>query len=357
MKFRSNYLSLRIFNLSLIFIMLMGFSQCISPEDDPLREGDSVQELMEELKKLPTVEDADPMFEEPDYGVLFGPNLSLDKLEKIGRSTAEGKLNAGSLEILEELMSGIDPGIKALLGNVNPEFLLELMDPENELDPELLESLEKMLLMADFDVPQVKAIGGLIDLEILKERIERIKSGAGSESFRTADRNSNCAAEVFAQFGSGARDCSFREQEEMEKIYVNYSLRMDDAELRFIQRNLLIKTLYKNRLVIKAALMADLAKAVNSLDDPIQQEKVKMQITYLGLMYATYIRMHLTAIYEGGLSLNHLYFQKEVELITDQKENMEEEIRVNFRKCLDQVNKVIIELTEERCPGEEPYTY
>lgn len=312
---------------------------------------------MEELKNLPKVEDVDPLIEEPDYGILFGANLSLEKLEEIGKSAAEGKLSPGSLEILEELMSGIDPGIKALLGKVNPEFLLELMDPENGLEPETQELLQKMLLMADLHQPQISAIEGLIDLEILMERMERVKTGAGGEFLRTTGLNSDCAAEVYAQFGSGARDCSFREQEEFEKIDVNYNLRMDDAEQRYLQRNILIKSLYKNRLMIKAALLANVGNAIQTLDDPAEQAKVKMQVKYLGLLYATYIRMHLKTIYEGGLSINHLFFQREVELITDQRQKMEEEIRVNLRKCLDQVNNAIIEETNDRCPGEEPITY
>src|SRR5690606_22223586 len=121
--------------------------------------------------------------------------------------------------------------------------------------------------------------------------------------------------------------------------------------------NVLIESLYKNRLMIKASLLANLGNAIHSIEDPAQQERVKMQVKYLELLYATYIRMHLKTIDEGGLSLNHLYFQREVELITDQRQNMVEEIRLNFRDCLEQVNRGIIEETEANCPGEDPYTY
>ena len=357
MYFRCVNFSPRFFNLSIFFLLLMGFSQCISREDEPKAVESTVQDLVEELKNLPKVEDVDPLIDEPDYSILLGTNLSLEKLEEISKTTAEGELSVSALELLEKLMAGIDPGVRSLLGEVTPEYLLELMDPKNGLDPETQELLEKMLIMADLHLPQIKTIEGLIDIEILKERIDGVKTGSGGESLRTAASNSECAVDVYYRFGSGARGCAFREQEELGTIEFNYNQRMDAAEQRYLQRNVLIESLYTNRLMIKASLLANLGKAIQSIDDPAEQERVKMQVKYLGLLYATYIRMHLKSIYEGGLSINHLYFQREVELITDQRQKMEEEIRENFRDCLEQVNRGIIEETEANCPGEEPYLY
>lgn len=360
MNFQFEKLTFRFFNLSAAFLLLLFFSQCVSKEDDILPTEDLTSELLEDINKLPAMEDPDPVIEDPDYGVLFAPNLSLEILEKIGTISAGEELAPSTLEILKAIgahAKNIDPELVALIGNINAEFLLGLMDPEKPLDPRMEEFLQKMLKIENLNLslPEVLEIKGLIDLEILKK--PKYKVGTGTEQMRTVDLTNYCASEVYEQYGSGARACSSREQEDTERIEVNYIKRMNEAEQRFNQRNDLIMTLYSQKSLVKTTIMAQIMRTVDNVGNPEKVEEIKEQLKYVGLIYAYYVRIHLSTIYQGGLAINHLYFQNEVMQINDLRDQKMEETRINFRTCLDQVNILIVEETENRCPGEEPYTY
>src|SRR5690606_19385481 len=144
------------FNFIVYLFLLLLSVQCAQKEEEIVPTDQPGTALFEGMEKLPSVVDPDPVIEEPDYEEIFAPNLSVDVLQGMARVSEGNEIPLPILEILkaiEDNTKDIDPSIQALLANVNTEFLLGVMNPENPLDPQLEEFLTKMLEIEQINLP------------------------------------------------------------------------------------------------------------------------------------------------------------------------------------------------------------
>ncbi len=85
----------------------MVFSHYVTKEEESL-----APDLLNDISNLSRVQDPDPVIEEPEYGGLFAPVLTLELLEEIATTSAGDELGPSSKEILEAIMANtkvIDP--------------------------------------------------------------------------------------------------------------------------------------------------------------------------------------------------------------------------------------------------------
>jgi hypothetical protein len=234
------------------------------------------------------------------------------------------------------------------------------MDPENPLDPKLEEFLKKMLEIEKINLPLpvIREMEGSVALENISERKTNSRLGIVVEQLSAADLTNPCAYEVYREFSSGARGCGFIWDENRGMIESNYSRRLYEAEERFLLRNALIRDLYSQKFTLMATVMGEIGRTIKKVGNPEKVAEIKIQMGYFGLIYAYYIREHLSALHQKGLALNLLYYQNEVKLISDLRDQKLAEADVEFQECVDHINERIIEEVLRRCAGEDPvYTY
>lgn len=345
-------------NLIVIGFLLLLSVQCAQKEEEIAPTDQASTALLEELESLPSVVDPDPVIEEPDYDEIFSPNLSIEVLKGMAMVAEGNEIPLPILEILksiEDNTKAIDPSIQALLADVDIEFLMGVMNPDSPLDPQLEEFLKQMLEIEKINLPL--PILPELNSKAVEESGERksdLKMGIGSEQSRTTEPSGPCVEEVYTEYGSGFRICNLGYEDDVFEIDANYIRRLEEAEVRLAQRNILIKELFTQNLPQLAIISQEIKKLVNNLRNHEIVKENREQLSYFSLIYSYFIRMNFATLYNYAFVVNQLYYDHEVKLITDLREEKLEEAETNRQACLARVEEIIQKEIKRRCPYQEP---
>src|SRR5690554_3268376 len=183
-----------IFSVSLIS---MCFIQCVHQE----KETDPLTQPVVEMPEFPAIEDPDPPIEEPLHGELFTANLSVDAWKEMETFATDGRLTPLILEIFQSLETNQvhEPDLKELLQTVNVALILDVMNPEEPLNPQLERFPKKMLELEGMNLP----------LPELPEILPILADQSNNESERPADQeevlegDAACIDEVRERYESG----------------------------------------------------------------------------------------------------------------------------------------------------------
>lgn len=335
--------------LGLIILLLM-FMQCDSKEDADITGQKSAEELLADIENMPMVEDHEPVWNEPDYGQMFDPDLTIASMQEL-IAGKDGEAIAPSTEKLlkemEDRLSGLDGELKATVENINVDLLSQVLDPGKPLDPGLEDFLKGMLkaggLGLDFPV-----LPELPQFEAATTGKKKNKALAG-EHLKTVEASGPCADEIRDEFGSGFRICGLGYNDNVAEIESNYARRVAEAEARFQQRNALVQQLYDQKLVISKVLMSQAVPVIKDLMAREEFKEIKNQLKCLGLTYAYFFRNHLETVFEKGLLINELYLQHETATITALRDKSLEAADANYQECNARVEQLIQEEIESRC--------
>jgi hypothetical protein len=355
MKFKLKDLVLRYYYLPLFFLMLLNFSQCVSKEEEIAPSSESVSEILEKMEKIPMVEDPDPVIENPDYGELFVADQYVEIIGEFLDINADSELPSSvrdAMIIIEDEIKEVDPELKSLMGNLDMAFLQGILDPEKPVDPKLEQFLEKIMANDGFNFPLTKnpvnpEVQKSEEVEGVQEKKSDPRVTLGKEQWRTTD--SDCSTEVYDEYEPGFRVCGLEWEQNITEIEGNFVRRMGEAEERRLQRNELIDQLYSQKFILMDQIMGQVVEAVNKIKQMEKFQAIKTQLGCLGLVYAYYIRTNLSTLYTSGLALNEWYYQKEVRLITDLRDQRLAEAEMHNEECFARVEELIEEEIERRC--------
>src|SRR5690606_18250419 len=125
-------------------------------------------------------------------------------------------------------------------------------------------------------------------------------------------------------------------------------------EVRLVQRNILIQELYTRNLPQLAIISLEIQKLVKNLKNSEIVEENREELKYFSLIYSYFIMMNFYTLYKYTLVVNQLYYDNEVKLITDLREEKLEEAETNRQACVAWVEEIIQKEIEKWCPYQEP---
>ena len=146
------------------------------------------------------------------------------------------------------------------------------------------------------------------------------------------------------------RICNLSYDEAVFEIDANYNRRLAEAEERLVQRNLLIQEIYTKNLPQLAIISQEIQKLVKNLRDHEIVKENREKLSYFSLIYSYFIRMNFSTLYNYAGVINQRYYDHEVKLIADLREEKLEEAETNRQACVAWVENIIQEEIKRRCP-------
>src|SRR5690554_3034520 len=147
--------------------LMIGCSSHGEPDIQLERE---VSEIFKDMDRLPSLQDPDPIIEDPDYEEIFEPAYSMRLFDDV--------LEGGAVPLhLKEILVGLagevrkeNPEVQEQFQNVTLDFLVGILDPRNPLDPQLEETLQRMLQMEMLKptFPEIPVVEGLEELKAIQ---------------------------------------------------------------------------------------------------------------------------------------------------------------------------------------------
>ena len=349
--------------LSSLLLLLIMLFQCVSKEGEIIPSDDPSADILEQMGAPTVVEDVDPEVKEPDFNSIFSSEDPLDLLSIFAAIAKGGDLNASSIKILEtikEHLNNLDPETQSMIENLDLDFIMQILDRNNPLDPQLEVLFKKILEMENelfppIELIKIEDVGGANKemIKILSQETAGIE--LHKEGLRTTDHTDICTIQVEDEYGSGYRICGQTYMNNLEMVDDNFRRRYFEAEERYLTRQQILSTLYDQRLSIKAAFLEQLSNTLLSLEGSEHYGQIKSQIGFLGLLYAYYVRGKVYNYFLLSMELNDRFFETEVQQFAEIRNQKYEEVEEIYNSCFARVGEIIAEEIERRCghPAEE----
>jgi hypothetical protein len=333
------------------------FGGCVSEDEVSRLSEKPVSEIFENMKKLPAIEDPDPVIEALEYDEIFGKAYSMGALIDVSSEDPMPLYLKNMLKEIGEQVRDLNPEVKEKFKNTTLNSLVRILDPRVPLDPQLEQLLKELLEKHQSDL-------SLLEVPVV-EGLEELRTAVGSLSQKTSRMaapgdnrvDDSCAQAIFLQYGSGARACGLDLNLALETIESNYLRRMYEAELRLEERNELLMAFELERLPVVVENFRKVLTAIRNTGTADEVEEIRANIGYLTAAYAYHLRLNVPLWRQYGVRLIEWYYYKELELIEEIRIQKEAEAELAHQHCIDWVNGLIIEEVNKACPGDEPILY
>ncbi|WP_209331708.1 hypothetical protein [Lunatimonas salinarum] len=354
-----------------LLILLLGgvslgvFVQCAPQELDLIPPFQQITEDFDEVNDLPGVDDPEPNIEDPDYEDV-GPSDEVGNLlEEVILFSEEGRVisepSRKALRELNDVLKQENTG-SDLLVNLDLEFLIKLMNPENEIDSELEQFLNEFFAKANVDIPLplIPEYGQVTSVEDIAARLQTEGSllaglrqnnggqGNQGQGNRPSDLYSSCVVEANEAFQTRLADLTAQLIEQEDEINGNYLRRAYDAEERLIERNILVHELLMEQLVEHqttiTSIMQAATRAVNHGDHELKED-----LLAFALVYAIYIRNQMGAWYLGSLAYNYVFYEAELDSIKKIRDNGIAAIKAHYEEAIAHAEAVLNNAIQVYC--------
>jgi len=335
--------------------LMIGCSSHGEPDIQLERE---VSEIFKDMDRLPSLQDPDPIIEDPDYEEIFDPAYSMRLFDDVLEGGAVPLHLKEVLQALADAVRQESPEVQEKFQKVTLDFLVGILDPRNPLDPQLEETLRRMLLDEKLkpSFPEIPVIEGLEELRATQNEVPDGEPNLFTSS-QASSGDGICAHEIYMQFGSGARSCTQELAYTSGIIESNYIRRSFEAEERFDDRNLQIIDFSLDKLPKVVTKFRRILTSIRESSTTDEVEEIRSSLGDLAAVYAYYLRINVPLWQNYGLSLNEWYYHKEMELNEEIRKKKEDEAAVVHQNCINWVNSLIIKEVERTCPGDEPILY
>lgn len=357
-----------------LLVLLLGgvslgvFVQCAPQELDLIPPFQQITDDFDGVNDLPDVDDPEPDVDDPDYEDV-GPSDEVgDLLEEVILFSEEGRaISQPSRIALRELSEALK---KATAGsgfplNLDLEFLIKLMNPENEIDSELERFLNEFFAKTNVKVPlpMIPEYGQVASADNIAARLQAEGSllaglrqagqgnqgqGHGSHGGRPSDLYSSCVKQANEAFQTRLAELTAQLIEQEDAINGNYLRRAYDAEERLIERNILVHGLLMEQLVAHQAtitkIMAAATRAVNHGDHELKED-----LLAFALVYAIYVRTQMGAWYLGSLAYNYVFYEAELNSIKKIRDNGIAAIKAHYEEAIAHAEAVLNNAIQVYC--------
>ncbi|WP_158860055.1 hypothetical protein [Lunatibacter salilacus] len=343
--------NLLIFSLSLLLLMV----RCAPEELDLIPPYDQMIDDFDEVGDLPGLDDPDPDIDDPDYEPIDTPAVLGNLLQEIIAFSDDGKpISEASKKQLEDFNNklkekGLDPDIFSL---IDMDFLTNLMNPENAIDPQLEAILNDMFEHPDLEMPlpEVPEYGELTTIEDILARIESSKNGTGQEGLRRMDSDlyTICADRAYSAFQDRLAELTHQLREQEDAINANYLRRAYEAEERLVERNVLVHMLLMEQLVEHQEMINRILNAARLAVLAGDTELQENLLTF-ALIYATYIRRQMAGWYLSSLAYNYVFFEIEIQSITKLRDDRIAAVKQHYDEAVMLAEEILEKAIQVYC--------
>jgi hypothetical protein len=330
--------------------------RCSVKEFEMVPPYQQIEDDFDQIGDLPNVEDPDPEIKSPNYDGIDTPELLNNLLREIGLFADDGiSISAAGKSELKNIHQALKSNSIEMssLGQLDEVFLKSMANPDNELselDEEILAKLDQLLIELGFDkfFPEILDVEDLPTQESILALIEKDSRSLSGNNLRLSELYLECLEEANRAFQRRLRSLNDQLISAEDEINENYLRRANEAEERLMDRNELVHYLLMQQMIVFNEMIEKVIRASFRATKQGDEELAEDLLAF-ALVYAYYVRSHMSNWVLGSLAFNYQFYKMEIEMITKIRNERLEAVKKHYREALELAEKILREAKDKYC--------